>query len=310
MSSWTDNGLDLSNPDEVTPEEWEAFRRSHGEASGYPEGHPVYRFWMEAGRPDIVKRNRTILQVVEPSVGTESPGWRTRHGGLPTALANLHLYILNRFTSGVVYECVLAQKHHYAKEQVLDVFALASIHSAAASFVDLHDNAELRELFATWPETDEGPKLPAGWDYDLASLRAGLDYSVPDLGAEELDRLYGWYRRYLGEIPEWVSFAAEHNPRLLKQFRARWEGAVKALPRQFVPFCQLVYYGVTRNEAGIRECVLLGRGLGMSRDQIVATACVAAQTYGGPTALAAFSSAAGDLLASWPAGPGAEGGSP
>jgi hypothetical protein len=294
-----DHGLDLSQPDTLTETEWSDFKRLHGTAAGYPDGHPLYRFWVEAGRPDVVKTQRTILQTAEPAIGLGDPRARGKKGGLPSPLAKLFVYILTNFYTGVEYQVRLTAQRGYSRAEVLDVFALAALHSAASGVTDLHARRGLMEQFANWPNAESTARLPDGWDRELDTLKAGLDFSEPELSAAEHDALTGWYLEYLGEVPPWVAFLAEHNPRLLKQLRARWENAVKALPRQFVPFALLIWHLIQQDDAGIRENLLLARGFGMSKDQVVATAGVAALTYGGPTCLSVLDRVGGEILRNW-----------
>src|ERR1700691_2395479 len=108
MAWGIDQGLDLDKPNSLSDAEWEQFRVQHGTPFGYPDGHPVYRFWVEVGRPDVMKRQRTILRVLEPDVGVGGPEWRAQRAGVPSAMVNLHIYLLIKYETGVVYEVALA----------------------------------------------------------------------------------------------------------------------------------------------------------------------------------------------------------
>ncbi len=299
MAFGMDHGLDLSQPDTLTDSEWDDFKKQQGTGAGYPEGHPIYRFWVDAGRPDLVKAQRTLIQTVEPSVGLGDPRARIERGGLSSTLAKVFVYILMGFQTGVEYQVRLAAQRGYSRAEVLDVFALAALHSSANGVTDLYDRRGLMDQFANWPNSESTARIPEGWDRDLDSLRAGLDFSEPELSGEEHDALMRWYLRYLAEIPPWVTFLAEYNPRLLKQLRSRWENAVKALPRQFIPFALLIWHMVQQNDDGIRESLLLARGFNVSKDQIVATAGIAALMYGGPTSLSAFERVGGEIFRRW-----------
>jgi hypothetical protein len=75
------------------------------------------------------------------------------------------------------------------------------------------------------------------------------------------------------------------RPGVLKAWWARIEGAMRgALPVQMLPFL-LIHLNVSRGLApGIREGVLLGRGLGMTEGQINEAIGWGA-LYGGPAAI-------------------------
>jgi len=95
-----------------------------------------------------------------------------------------------------------------------------------------------------------------------------------------------------------VRFLASERPGLLKAYRDRYEHAIRdSLPAQMLPW-MLLNYNVTRVFAeGIRENALLGRALGMTREQLLDAICYGV-LHAGANALSIADEAAGDVMAS------------
>src|SRR5262249_48908506 len=137
---------------------------------------------------------------------------------------------------------------------------------------------------------------PAHWNVDAAAFSSGIDFSSIDLLPNELELIEGWYEETCGEVPRWVGFLAEHRPQLLKVYRNRFEHSVReAMPKQMFPFLQLHFNTLRGFQEGIREAVLMGRGFGMTRDDLL-DAILWAWVYGGPAAISIVEEAAGDVL--------------
>ena len=124
-----------------------------------------------------------------------------------------------------------------------------------------------------------------------------MDYTRRDATAEDMERLEEWYRTTLGEIPPYVRFLAAHRPGLLKAYRDRYEHAIRdSLPKQMLPYLMLCHNVGRGFRDGIRENVLLGRALGMTREQLLDAICFAVLDAG-VNALDLVEDAAGDVLA-------------
>ncbi|MGH2926906.1 MAG: hypothetical protein ACRDL8_01745, partial [Solirubrobacteraceae bacterium] len=109
--------------------------------------------------------------------------------------------------------------------------------------------------------------------------------------------LLSWYERTLHEVPRHASFLARYRPSLLKAYRDRYEHAIRdSLPKQMLPYLLLGHNVVRGFAGGIRENVLLGRALGMTREQLLDSICHAV-LHAGVEALDVVDEAAGDLLA-------------
>jgi hypothetical protein len=279
------DGLDVTRPDEMTADEIEAYRSEYtGSNKGLLDS---FEFWLEF-RPDVLKRHKA----------------RTRHYSSPVEPAHhlvgllgaIHQYTVMAFNEGIAYEIRLAQTNGALKTDILDTLSVAFIHSghrgmyAAADYRDY-----IREYVDPDPQTRQ---FPQGWSFDPQAFDSGMDFASREASAEDMDRVQDYYQRTLGEIPRYVRFLARNRPGLLKAYRDRYEHAIRdSLPKQMMPWLML-NYNVTRGfSEGIRENVLLGRSLGMTREQLLDAICYGV-LHAGANALGIADEAAGDVLAS------------
>ena len=278
------DGLDVTRPNEMTAEEIEAYRNEYtGSNKGLLDS---FEFWLEF-RPDVLKRHKA----------------RTRHYSSPTEPAHhlvgllgaIHQYTVMAFREGIAYEIRLAQTNGALRTDILDTLSVAFIHSghrgmyAVASYRDY-----LREYVDPEPIAD---RFPAGWSFEEGAFDSGMDYSTREATQRDMALVEEWYERTLGEVPRYVSFLARNRPGLLKAYRDRYEHAIRdSLPKQMLPWLLLNHDVVRGSRDGIRENVLLGRALGMTREQLLDAICYGV-LHAGIDAIAVADEAAGDLLA-------------
>ncbi len=278
------DGLDVTNPDVTTPEEIAAYRAEyHGTNKGLLDS---FEFWLEF-RPDVLKRHKARTRHFRTAKEPDRP--------LVQILAAIHEYTVTAFAEGVAYEIRLAQSLGATRSDILDTLSVAWIHSghrgmyAAAAYADY-----LRTYEEPEPQT---PRFPEGWEFDPHAFDSGMDFSTRDATPDDIAALRDWYRRTLGEIPPHVDFLATHRPGLLKAYRDRYEHAIRdSLPKQMLPYLLLNHNVVRGFRGGIRENVLLGRALGMTREQLLDAICFAVLDAG-VNALDVVEDAAGDVLA-------------
>jgi hypothetical protein len=123
-----------------------------------------------------------------------------------------------------------------------------------------------------------------------------VDFTSAEASADEVAQIQDWYLKTLGEIPRYVRFLALYRPRLLKAYRNRFEHAIRdGLPKQMMPYLLLHYNGLRGFRDGIREAVLLGRAMGMTRIALL-DAIAWDMLYGGVDTISIADEAAGDIL--------------
>jgi hypothetical protein len=260
-----ERGLDLLNFDETRDEEAQAFRDWYADRMGY--ALPAFEFWLE-NDPSVLKRYRLHAYLSNSSI--------------MSALGMLHFYSIYSYPDGILYEIRNAQKFGASKAQILETLAVAFIHHGprGARYVATSSSDYMR----TFEPVGVAPVFPDGWGPDHAAFEAGLDFSTVELSPREGDLLIEWYRRTLGEVPDYIPFYIKHRPLVLKQMRNRFENSiVDALPKQMMPWLQLQWNAGRGHEDGIWENALLGRAWGISEADLV-DAVVWGVNYGGGTA--------------------------
>jgi hypothetical protein len=278
-SSVEPGGLELLNVDSVTPEELEQFRAFYSETKN--SQNKSYEFWLEF-RPEVVKRHKA-----------RTVQWHTGPKSLCSPLAPLHVYVIQAFPDGIEYEMVLAQTMGAKKSDLLDLVSVAFIHSGHPGMYMVANT--VTDFLRTYEER-EGPGFPAGWEFDPNAFDSGMDYSSLEASREDLDKLFGWYEGTIGTVPGHVQMLAAYRPDLLKAYRNRYEHAIKeSLPKQMLPYVHIHWNVIRGFEAGIRENVLLGRALGMTKLQLL-DAIFSAVLHSGASSLDIAYEAVGDLL--------------
>lgn len=278
------DGMNLLEPDVTTDEEIAQFREFYAFAK--KDQNKSYEFWLEF-RPDVLKRHK--LRTATRTAGPAYP--------LP-ALAALHQYVISAFEDGIVYEIELARNMGTRRSDVLDTISIAFIHSGHPGMYLVSEHAD---TFRDYVEPADVERFPPNWSFDPHAFDSGMDFSAMQASPADIRSLTDWYERTIGEVPKGVRFLAEHRPDLLKAYRNRYEHAIKeSLPAQMLPFLMLHYNTVRGFRDGIRENVLLGRALGMTRPQLVNAICLA-ELHAGAEVFDIAAEAVGDLLAEMPA---------
>ena len=285
MSKLPPDGL-LYNPEVTTQEEIDTYRKFYTQTKGY--SLPAFEFWLQL-RPDVLKRYRANF--VRETTSLEE---KTRP--LAHVLAMLHHYSVVGFDDGILYEIKLAQNEGATRGECLDTIALAFLNGNPLGMSSVAKSSF--EYMRDWKDVDSkvrDDRWPATWSFDSNAFISGIDFSFPEPTKKDMEALQDWYVTKLGEVPRYVQFLAKNRPGFLKAYRNRFENALRdGLPKEMVPYC-LLNLNVTRGfRDGIRESVLLGRSLGMTRSQLVDAITWA--YYGGVDSISIADEAAGDIL--------------
>jgi hypothetical protein len=289
--SITYRGLDVSQPEVTTPEEFEEFF-SFGDQ---PTGKPLasYALWADL-RADVLKRLLAYVHQIHDSEKFSCP------------LPYMNLYAVGGWAEGVRYIMQICQPSTfmtgagYSRDAVLETLAVSFYLAPTWGTVITAD--AMRDGLAAYREPDPGSPspYPDGWEIAPERLKAGLDYSTPDLTKEDLTALREWYLRVCGEVPATIEMYAKYRSSLLKAERNRWENIVrKGLPNQMFAYL-LVHYEVWRGNAlGARDALLLARGLGMAKEHAVDAVFYGGCFLGGTGTIAAVAEPIEEVLESW-----------
>jgi hypothetical protein len=279
-----DRGIDLLK-EGITPEEVAAFKESYISRQGAE--HPGLTFLL-VQRPDALKAFRLYVRTAYEHQGADEALFSVGPG--------FFLYYAHRgYEAGVRYLVRGLQAAGYSREDILDLFGLAGLVLGPAGFETIARALEGSSLV----ERESALTVPAAWDPSLDELAAGIDLREPRLLPGEADLIEAWYERVLGEVPAWVPFSARHHPDVLKVQRRRFETALRVLPKQTLPLSMLHLRLMRGDVETIRENVLMARGFGVAKDQVVRTIYGAIE-YGGEESIAAAAARVADVLDTWP----------
>jgi hypothetical protein len=138
--------------------------------------------------------------------------------------------------------------------------------------------------------------FPEGWLVDPDAFKCGLDLTTRELTTADRRNLLEWYERTLGLVPRSIQFGLEHHPDFVKVARAKWEVAIKTLPKQVVPYMLLRHNMVTGSEDGLREAALLGKAWGITPYWLIQGITATAYYFTGFDGLYTAYNAVEDLL--------------
>lgn len=278
------DGLDYTNPDVTTQAELDAFNAWHARMKGHRMSYGD--FWA-AFRPDVLKRYRRSVR--EATVEEEFPF-------MPHALAMLHYYAVWGWGEGILNQIRMGHSGGVTRGEILDVLAISFLQYTPRGQIITADT--VTDFLQEWKEPEPQPHWPDSWSFDPHAFDSGVDYSSPEATRDDVDKILGWYRNTLGEVPRYVAFFAKHRPRVLKAYRNRFENAIRGgLPKEMMPYLLLHYNTVRGFRDGIRESVLLARALQMPRSHVL-DAVSWALWYGGTDSVSIFEESAGTIFES------------
>jgi hypothetical protein len=278
-------GLDLSELDSATEDERAAFADHYVSRFGHEHAGLAY---LLGERPDALKAFRFYVRTAY-----DVP---ERDEGPFSAVPGFFMYYAHLgYSVGVRYVTRNMLRAGFSREQCRDVFALAALVVGPAGLETIARGLDGLE----WADEPASVHVPEGWDPSLDALLAGLVDASSELRPGELERIEAWYGRWLGEVPAWVGFLARYHPTVLKVQRLRFERSLRVLPKQTLPLAMLHFRLMRGDTETIRENVLMARGFGVRKAQVV-RAIAAAIEYGGEESIAVAAATVDDVLRAWP----------
>jgi hypothetical protein len=287
-------GLNIADLETTTEEERHDFLVSHGGRFNYPDGVPSYQMHMRV-RPDLIKTQYRVFRA-------EPESW-FRQGHFGMSETDTHHYLIRNYAEGIYYNLRLHKNQGYTRAEVWDMFAMAFLHTCAMGHVAASLDARIWNMIQDWSDEKsetQRPNIPPHWEFDPDAFKSGMDFEDPDCSPGELKLLEDWLKsNYEGEVPPWFTYMSEYCPKLMKAMRGRFENALRALPKQFMPMNMLHWDVIRGFPEGIRENVLLAKAFGMTKDEMLGSVHVNAASYAGFSALSVFDKAAGDIVRNW-----------
>ena len=277
-------GLDLSKLDEISPEEVNAHLARVWSWRG-----PLYEMYANSlmldYAPDFAKLHRW---------GSNLFG-RPSHANIITlSMQNIHSYMMYGWETGILNEFITLRRNGMPLSQLMELVMFSQLYAGMRGLG--HVYRAVGDLLPVFGEPPVAVEFPEGWAADPDAFKAGLDLSTREMTAADLANLSGWYERTIGFVPNSIKFGLKHNPQFVKVNRAKWEVALKTLPKQVAPYLLLRHHTVTGSREGLREAALLGKAWGVTSEWIVQGITGTAMYFTGFEGLYAAYDAVDDLL--------------
>jgi hypothetical protein len=160
-------GLDLSVFETTSDAESEQFRAFYQEKLGTP--HRGLNFWIDVGRPDVLKRYRAYADDGTPG-GLETV---RKVGGFSFFVS----YALSGYAVGIRYLVRMYQSLGFTRAQILEGLAVAFLYNGPRG------SETVAEALADyeWIEPAEPAVFFDGWAPDPGAFSSGLDFSTREV---------------------------------------------------------------------------------------------------------------------------------
>jgi hypothetical protein len=281
-------GLDLFNLDETSREEIDANLIKVWSWRG-----PLYEMYANSlmldYAPDFAKLHR----------------WGSDYFGRPSHVniillssQNIHSYMMTGWETGIFNEFITLRRNGMSIEQIMELVMFTQIYAGMRGLGHVF-RAVGENLPAYGPPVEPLAPFPEGWAADPAAFKSGLDLRTRDMTAQDVENLTGWYESTIGFVPKSIQFGIKYHPGFVKVNRAKWEVAIKTLPKQIAPYLLLRHHTITGSVEGLREAALLAKAWGVSREYVIQGIAGTAMYFGGFDSLYAAWEAVDPILEDW-----------
>jgi hypothetical protein len=181
---------------------------------------------------------------------------------------NIHSYMMLGWETGIFNEFATLRRNGMSVERTMELVMFSQLYAGMRGLGHVF-RAVGETLPSYGPPIGPQAPFPAGWDVDPEAFRSGLDLTTREMTKADRENLTGWYERTIGYLPESIQFGLKHHPQFVKVNRAKWEVAIKTLPKQIVPYMMLRHHTITGSEDGLREAALLAKAWGVTPELVV-----------------------------------------
>jgi hypothetical protein len=294
LQRFNGQGLDLSNIDETTQDEINAYLTTRWKGRG-----PLYDQYamslMLDYAPDFAKLHWLAAEVFRslPSdPETYDPSFAT-----PNSVQQLHSYMVLGWETGIKNQFRVLRRLGFTRAQMMEIVMYGRLVAGMRGLGHVYH--AIGDVLPDYQDGHGSPTWPAGWAADPAAFKSGLDLSTTELTEPDRQNLVGWYERTIGYVPKSVAFGLQWDPQVLKVHRAMWEVAIKTLPKQIVPYLMLRDGTLNGDRDTLREAALLGKAWGLTPDWIVRGITQTVQYFTGLRGMNAAYDAVDEILRNW-----------
>jgi hypothetical protein len=282
------DGLDLSNIQQTSPAEVSA-----NLAQVWSWRGPLYEMYANSlmldYAPDFAKLHRW---------GSDFFGRPSHENIILLSSCNIHSYMMFGWETGILNEFITLRRNGMAKEQIMELVMFSQLYAGMRGLGHVF-RAVGETLPAYGPPVEPLAPFPAGWAADPAAFRSGLDLSTRAMTPDDLTNLTGWYERTIGYVPDSIRFGLKYHPEFVKVNRAKWEVAIKTLPKQIVPYLMLRHHTITGQKEGLREATLLAKAWDVTPQLVIQAITSTAMYFTGFEGLYTAHASVEDLLECW-----------
>jgi len=229
---------------------------------------PLYNVYAEAlmldYAPDYWKRSRWGFGLF---------GNPSRVGVVLLAVQNIHSYTMLGWETGILNEVDNLRRNGCSRNQLMELMMFTQLYGGMRGLG--HTYRAIGDMLAVWGNPPSLPNdydhlvWPDGWAPDRAAFQSGLDLTTRDLTDSDRKNLTAWYEQTIGYLPNSMQWGMKYHPEWIKVNRARFEVAIKTLPKQVAPYMMLRHHTITGNREGLREAALLAKAWGITPEYIV-----------------------------------------
>jgi hypothetical protein len=284
----TREGLDLSRIGEITPEEVNAHLMHVWSWRG-----PLYEMsansLMLDYAPDFAKLHRW---------GAGLFGRPSHANVILFSSQNIHSYIMLGWETGIRLEFVTLRRNGLSKEELMELVMFSQLHAGMRGLGHVYRAVgDFLPAFAG-PGEPRAP-FPDGWGPDPDAFKAGLDLSTREVTSADRQNLEAWYESTIGYMPDSIMFGLKYHPEFVKVNRAKWEVAIRKLPKQMAPYLMIRHNVILQSVEGLKEAALLGKAWGISKSYVIQAVMCSAGYFTGLEGLYAARKALDSILEDW-----------
>jgi hypothetical protein len=285
-------GLDLTNIDETSPAEIDAYLSTRWRGRG-----PLYDQYamslMLDYEPDFAKLHWWAAEVFR-TLPSEPDKYDWVYA-TPNSVQQLHSYMVLGWETGIRNQFRVLRRLGFTRKQMMEIVMFGRLVAGMRGLGHVYH--AIGDVLPDYGDGDGNPGWPEGWAADPEAFRAGLDLSTPELTTADRQALTDWYERTIGYVPGYVLFGMKWDPRVMKVDRLMWERAIKTLPKQVAPYMMLRDATMSNDRDALREAALLGRAWGLTTDWIVRGVTQTIQYFTGLRGMYAAHDVLEDILA-------------
>jgi hypothetical protein len=212
------------------------------------------------------------------------------------SIQNVHSYMMLGWETGIRNEFTVMRRNGMPKEGYMELVMFSQLYAGMRGLGHVYH--AIGDFLAVTGEPPDGAKTPwpEGWAVDREGFKAGIDMTTRSLTDSDRQRLTEWYEKTIGYLPASIDWGMKHHPEFIKVNRAKWENAIKTLPKQAAPYMMMRHHMIQGDRPALRESALLGKAWGITSERIVHGLCATAFYFTGFEGLYAAYDALEDIL--------------